>query len=982
MLANRRNSLSDQAKSESKLLKTYGITVPTVETNHCHSQADNEAVKILNMFSPVMNSAYIPLKTIGDGNCLFRAVSLALSGSDEYHCLLRLMTALEMINNRNSYDTKKPHNDFLNDIRILTSDYNKLVADAIVENSFCEMAHVYALSAAIGESISSYFPPQLQTELSSAFTRIVHGRGISVLKPKVMIMWSSMIAPTSVKSFHSNHFVPLVTRECEATASDIIDISDLNHDVTNENNELSANNFPLYPGESFSDMYGCDSSDLVTLSDISVRDLVDGNSSDSTGHEATENPPEASSSVDSNPGSETVDDKETPVGVSDIAGECAGHEATDDPSEASNPTDSNPTPTDVSISPNVSKPVESDMHGVLESGFLDTSTVITHLLKKVPGLPNIPSGSKENVYFIIDNRSNIDNRSSKKRSAFSDDRGIWKSSSGTSPKTYYLLHDNGDLSTVCLRNGLFCVRKMVNKHTEYRPLSPQPPNEQVVVVHRYYTTLKHELTSKQDKGYRKKVTWLGEGGLESSLAFVEYVGKFPGHAPHGLSQDQTHEYIRRPGYVIDDIERLNGQKRKPADIYLTMKETYDETTRPEMKTIYNKIGYLKRQTAENNGQILTTNVADQICHLENMVSDNDNFVRSMIRTGGKTPTIILYTDEQIADIKTLCCSGRTVLGVDKTFNLCRMHVTVTCYKQLTVTVDKTDEPPLFLGPLFVHDNSDYETYSYFFHHLRLKLGPNLAKLVIGSDEEQAMVKSIMTEFPNSSHVLCTRHLKENCRQHLIDDGVPEPDRLVIMQKIFGTDGLANATDDTCFDSICDDVDALCSNFSSKFAQYFRKRLAPNIKTKVNDPLREGIISTNWTNNNSESINHVLKQTVNWESKNLPEFVRLVRRVVAGQFQELRSALLSSGKYRLAVSHRHFEVSKSTWIDMTEQQRTNLYRRYRQYVTSDNRTVTSTDGRSTVVAPKTGGKKPGQRKRKVNVRTVTVDFKRTKTNGQV
>ena len=85
-------------------------------------------------------------------------------------------------------------------------------------------------------------------------------------------------------------------------------------------------------------------------------------------------------------------------------------------------------------------------------------------------------------------------------------------------------------------------------------------------------------------------------------------------------------------HVLSDIERLSNQKRKPADIYLTPKETYDETTRPEIKTIYNKVGYVKAKTAQINGQITTTNIADQTCHLDNLVTDNDNFVRSIIRT--------------------------------------------------------------------------------------------------------------------------------------------------------------------------------------------------------------------------------------------------------------------------------------------------------------------------------------------------------------
>ena len=83
-----------------------------------------------------MNTDVYPLQTLGDGNCLYRAVSLALTGSQDYHIILRLMTALELIENRQAYDTRRKHNDYLKDTQIVTSDYLKLVKDAIIKNSY------------------------------------------------------------------------------------------------------------------------------------------------------------------------------------------------------------------------------------------------------------------------------------------------------------------------------------------------------------------------------------------------------------------------------------------------------------------------------------------------------------------------------------------------------------------------------------------------------------------------------------------------------------------------------------------------------------------------------------------------------------------------------------------------------------------------------------------------------------------------------
>ena len=53
-----------------------------------------------------MNTDSNPLQFVGDGNCLYRSVSLAMTGTQGYHSLLRLMVALVLILNRLSYDTK------------------------------------------------------------------------------------------------------------------------------------------------------------------------------------------------------------------------------------------------------------------------------------------------------------------------------------------------------------------------------------------------------------------------------------------------------------------------------------------------------------------------------------------------------------------------------------------------------------------------------------------------------------------------------------------------------------------------------------------------------------------------------------------------------------------------------------------------------------------------------------------------------------
>lgn len=127
------------------------------------------------------------------------------------------------------------------------------------------------------------------------------------------------------------------------------------------------------------------------------------------------------------------------------------------------------------------------------------------------------------------------------------------------------------------------------------------------------------------------------------------------------------------------------------------------------------------------------------------------------------------------------------------------------------------------------------------------------------------------------------------------------------------------------------------------------------------------------------MNHVLKQNVEWKAKSLPEFISIVEQYVTGQFKGLRSALVCVGEFRLAKTHAAFQKSKTEWTEMSDKQRLNHYSKFRRYVYSTDRLVTSTDGKTAVLAPRTDGKKPGQRKRKINAKTLSLKHKRQKND---
>ena len=83
----------------------------------------------------------------------------------------------------------------------------------------------------------------------------------------------------------------------------------------------------------------------------------------------------------------------------------------------------------------------------------------------------------------------------------------------------------------------------------------------------------------------------------------------------------------------------------------------------------------------------------------------------------------------------------------------------------------------------------------------------------GSEEERGLVISITKTFPVATHVLCLRHLRDNAKQHLIDDAVDKSDRDKILKDIFGTDGLLDDDDSVVYGEKWERLRSDCKDIS-------------------------------------------------------------------------------------------------------------------------------------------------------------------------
>ena len=104
------------------------------------------------------------------------------------------------------------------------------------------------------------------------------------------------------------------------------------------------------------------------------------------------------------------------------------------------------------------------------------------------------------------------------------------------------------------------------------------------------------------------------------------------------------------------------------------------------------------------------NIEDEVLSTICMCQSGEN-IRELIVNPYKPPSVIVYSDDQLEDLKTNCIWSRgSVIGNDKTFNLGHCFVTTTTYKNRKLFKRWTLQNPIFLGLSLLHWNGETESY--------------------------------------------------------------------------------------------------------------------------------------------------------------------------------------------------------------------------------------------------------------------------------
>ena len=172
--------------------------------------------------------------------------------------------------------------------------------------------------------------------------------------------------------------------------------------------------------------------------------------------------------------------------------------------------------------------------------------------------------------------------------------------------------------------------------------------------------------------------------------------------------------------------------------------------------------------------------------------------------------------------------------------------------------------PLFSGPTMIHGISDYQMYANFLttRHTVTALDTD-NEIAIGSDRDKALRKAITCSFPCIKCISCERHLQNNCIDALREKvGVKADTHKQITHTIFGHNtGMMSSDREVIFQERANEAIGLIHDKTPTFKNHYINNILPVLTENIQMSWKYELV--HWTNNNCESMNHILKVNINW-----------------------------------------------------------------------------------------------------------------------
>jgi len=406
------------AKEVEKLDKAKLSLPPRTDVNPDKYTPCNTSQALLAKYHPLILNDYVPISVAGDGNCLFRSVSLGLYGSEKHHKELRARAALEIATHRSWYDPDHPDYcaPFKDEPFIVCPRYADLCSSVSVSGQYADVMSVLALSCITGLRIQMFFPQLTGAFDAHPLTRCIVGRDVDETARSLTVMWTSLSNPETLP-IAINHFVPL----CKISAN-VVAVQNVVHGDESDDGDAAE----------------CDDDD----DDATDNDEPQGDA-ELSHDDVLPQHAEAAAEPAEEPAA-----KRSRVEPAIGNGSCI---ASDD--EVSNSSGTN---------------VKLNCNEALDR-FHSSQEAYQLLVNASPDviLPDVPRGRKQNCFYLVDNTVNAQRKQGNQKNRFWDDCGVWDSKKSRTVSTTFLRSATGNagysLKFVEERDGKYCVKRRSNR---------------------------------------------------------------------------------------------------------------------------------------------------------------------------------------------------------------------------------------------------------------------------------------------------------------------------------------------------------------------------------------------------------------------------------------------------------------------------------------------------------------------------------------
>ena len=383
---------------------------------------------------------------------------------------------------------------------------------------------------------------------------------------------------------------------------------------------------------------------------------------------------------------------------------------------------------------------------------------------------------------------------------------------------------------------------------------------------------------------------------------------------HGNSKNSNEPYVRtRPSAIQQLKETVSSRKWQPREVFfesvrrkgrLEFCRSKSELTR-NAKQVSNVLA-----SSTTSFEPSTNQSRDILLEAMEKCKSKDGFVREV--AGAPEPLAFLATDRQLKDIELYCAQegSFSILGVDATFNLGDFSVTPTTYRPLKIYNVRTGKPPVFLGPLLVHESKTEQTYRYLGSAMK-QFNPHTGQLkAFGTDGERALSNAFREEFPDADHHRCFIHLRKNIEMKMSSLGIIGRDQNEFLCDIFGKSvaatsyhGIVDSDDaDDFYAKLCslekvwNDREREITNQEPAFYDWFVGNVSDTIITCMLKPLRQkaGLGDSLYSINDNEGEKHLLKMKTEHKRVSLVTFTCKSHELVKEQDALLEGAILDQG----------------------------------------------------------------------------------------